>query len=435
MSTVLSLLIAGLTTGSVYGMAGIGLVLTFKTSRIFNFAHGSLATVSAFTFYTLHVQHGIPWVVAALISVFVIGPLLGLLLEVFSRPLVDSSLVVRVVATLGLLLIVEGGVLLIYGTKVTRVVPQFLPTNHVTVDGIQVSVSDGVQFLLPLLATVGLWLYFRLARAGVAMRAVVDNADLLDLTGMSPAGVRRRAWVVGVTFAGLSGVLISPLLSQIDASSLTLLVITAFGAAAVGAFSSLPLTYAGGLFIGVAGAFATNYLTTGFLSQIPAALPFVILFIVLLVSPRRRLAVRETPHVDTGSVWRAPWHLQSGLGALLVAFLIAAPYVVGVHLGDWTLFLANVILFLSLGVLVRSSGQVSLCHVSFAAIGVASFSHLTVGLGLPWLLALMISGLIAVPIGALLAIPAIRLSGIYLALASLIHSQQRAVTPGSGSGP
>jgi ABC-type branched-subunit amino acid transport system permease subunit/ABC-type uncharacterized transport system YnjBCD ATPase subunit len=73
---------------------------------------------------------------------------------------------------------------------------------------------------------------------------------------------------------------------------------------------------------------------------------------------------------------------------------------------------------MSLGLLVRTSGQVSLSQVAFAAIGATAFSHLTLGSGVPWLVALVLTGLIAVPIGAMLAIPAIRLTGLYLALAT-----------------
>jgi ABC-type branched-subunit amino acid transport system ATPase component/ABC-type branched-subunit amino acid transport system permease subunit len=311
-------------------------------------------------------------------------------------------------------------VTIIYGTTVTREVPQYLPSKSFTLSGTPVSVTDGVLFLLPLLATIGLWYYFRVARTGLAMRAVVDNADLLDLTGTSPDAIRRRAWIIGVTFAGLSGVLLAPLLAEIDGTSLTFLVITAFGAAAIGGFSSLPLTYVGGLVIGLAGSFATTYLQNGFFAQLPSTLPFLILFAVLLVFPRRRLADRATSMALVGSRWRGPLKLQGAFGLVLLGVLIAVPFLVGpVHLGDWTTFLANIILFLSLGLLVKSSGQVSLCQVTFVAIGAEAFSHLTIGDHVPWLLALAISGLIAVPIGALLAIPAIRLSGLYLALASL----------------
>ena len=80
--------------------------------------------------------------------------------------------------------------------------------------------------------------------------------------------------------------------------------------------------------------------------------------------------------------------------------------------------MTQVILFLSLGLLVRTSGQVSLCQAAFAAIGATTMGHLTAGFGLPWGVALLLAGLAAVPVGAFIAIPAIRLPGVFLALAT-----------------
>ncbi len=90
----------------------------------------------------------------------------------------------------------------------------------------------------------------------------------------------------------------------------------------------------------------------------------------------------------------------------------------GDHLAIWASFLADAILLLSLGLLVRVSGQISLCHLAFAAVGAASFAHFTDSYHLPWLLALLLAMLVAVPVGAIVAIPAIRLSGLFLALAT-----------------
>jgi ABC-type branched-subunit amino acid transport system permease subunit len=104
--------------------------------------------------------------------------------------------------------------------------------------------------------------------------------------------------------------------------------------------------------------------------------------------------------------------------AVLLAVLIAIPHRVGARLPVYNNGLIMVIVFLSLSLLVRTSGQVSLCHAGFAAVGAAVFSHLAHGAGLPWPVALVGAGLAAVPIGAIVAIPAIRIAGVYLALAT-----------------
>ncbi|HVV29331.1 MAG TPA: ABC transporter permease [Mycobacteriales bacterium] len=414
---LLPFIIAGLTTGSVYGLAGVGLVLTYKTSGVFNFAHGALATVSAYVFYTMHVQHGVPWPIAAIICVLVLGPVLGIIFERIAKALTGSSLATRVVSTIGILLIVQGGAVLIYGTVQTRKVPQFLPTHPFHLGETTLTLDRLIVFIVGAVATAGLYIFFRTARMGVAMRAVVDNADLLDMAGTNPVAVRRWAGIIGVSFASASGLLLVPFVT-LDATTLTFLVIAAFGAAAVGSFSSLPGTYLGGLAIGVLASLCTKYFTTGLWAGLSNTLPFLVLFLVLLISPRRRLAER-TPVVPRGqSNWTTPWQFQAGWGVALLLFLCFVPQFANIHLTDWTRALALSVMFLSLGLLTRTSGQVSLCHITFMAIGVCAFSHLQVDHHWPWIAAVLVAGLIAVPIGALLSIPAIRLSGLYLALAT-----------------
>ena len=95
------------------------------------------------------------------------------------------------------------------------------------------------------------------------------------------------------------------------------------------------------------------------------------------------------------------------------------PQLVGTKLPFFVTGLCSALILLSLGLLVRTSGQVSLCHAAFAAIGAVAFSQLAVDHGVPWLLALFLAGLVVVPVGALVAVPAIRLSGLFLALATL----------------
>jgi ABC-type branched-subunit amino acid transport system ATPase component/branched-subunit amino acid ABC-type transport system permease component len=417
-SEYLPFIFSGLVSGGIYGLAGTGLVLTYKTSGVFNFAYGALATISAFLFYTLHVQHHVSWPITAFICVFVVGPLMGLLFEPLARAVSGSSLALQVGATIGVLLVVQGAIVLIYGQTVTRTVNVFLGGGETNIGGTEVQYAQIVTFAIAAACTVGLYLFFRLTRTGTAMRAVVDDPALLGLAGTGPTRVRRYAWVIGSTFAALAGVLFAPLL-PLDSTVLTFLVVQAFGAAALGAFRSLPLTFLGGLLIGVLASLSTKWFTSGLLLGVPSALPFIVLFVVLLVFPRRYLAtrVREIPlHRPT---WTTPMPLQIGGGVALVIFLVFVPSFAGIHLADWTNALAITIIFLSLGLLVRTSGQVSLGHVAFAAVGAAAFSHFVEGgAHMPWIVGLLAAGLICIPIGLLLAIPAIRLTGLYLALAT-----------------
>jgi ABC-type branched-subunit amino acid transport system ATPase component/branched-subunit amino acid ABC-type transport system permease component len=414
---LLPFIIAGLSVGAVYGLAGVGLVLTYRTSGLFNFAHGAVATVAAYVLYSLMVQGGVSWPLAALITILGMGTILGLLFERLARVIAGRSLALGVTSTVGILLIVEALVVLVYGQGQVRTVPVFIAHGQFEIAGATVQYSDLVTFLFAVVSTVVLYLFLRTTRMGKAMRAVVDNPDLLEIAGTNATAVRRYAWVIGIVFACACGVLLAPVL-PLDPVLLTLLVVQAFGAAALGAFRSLPLTFAGGLLIGVLASLATNYLTTGILAGLPPALPFLVLVGVLLVVPRRYLAERSLVVPTARSTWATPAPVQVGGGLVLLAFLAVVPSFAGPHIIDWTVAVAMVLLFLSLGLLVRTAGQVSLCHVSFMAIGAVAFAHLTGSLGIPWVPALVLSALVAVPVGALLAIPAIRLSPLYLALAT-----------------
>jgi ABC-type branched-subunit amino acid transport system ATPase component/branched-subunit amino acid ABC-type transport system permease component len=416
MSDFILFLLAGLTAGAVYGLSAVGLVLTYRTSGVLNFAQGAVATVAAYLFYTLHVQVGLAWPVAAVVVIAGVGLVFGFGMEVLARKLQGAALAVNVAATVGLLLFVEASVDLIYGTAVTRQVPVFFPSSGFSIAGAPVQWSDVITVLIAVALTVGLAVLLKVSRFGMATRAVVEDADLLDSSGLNPVAVRRVAWVIGSTLAAVSGVLFAPLL-PLSSVQLTLLVVAAFGAAAIGGFRSLWLTFAGGLVIGVLASFATKYFTTGLLAGVPPAMPFLVLFLVLLVAPKRYLA-STVSSVARRSPWVAPLGFQLPVLVIVAGALALVPSFAGLHLTAWTAGLGTVIVFLSLSLLVRTSGQVSLCQVSFAAIGAAVLSHLTVGQHWPWLLALLMCGLIAVPIGALLAIPAIRLSGLYLALAT-----------------
>jgi ABC-type branched-subunit amino acid transport system ATPase component/branched-subunit amino acid ABC-type transport system permease component len=418
MSDFLPFIVIGLTVGSVYGLAGSVAVLAYLTSGIFNFAYGSVAALAAYLFYFLRQQQHLPWPVAAVLTCAVAAPLAGIGFERLARVLGRASTPIQVRATVGITLVVLSLGALMFPSS-DPIVDPFLPTGLVRIFGVNVGWDQIIVFCIAIGSTAVLYWFFRASRLGVAMRAVVDNPDLLGLTGEDPAAVRRWAWVIGTAFAAMAGVLLAPT-TQLDALVLTMLVAQAFGSAAIGAFSSLPLTFAGGLLIGVLGSLSTKY-TASFpaLAGVSASLPFVILFVVLVVTPRARLMVRAAkPVLEVHRSWEAPWKVKATGSSLLVLVLGLAPLYAGIHQAAYSQAVITTILLLSLGLLVRTSGQVSLCHVTFAAVGASTMAHLT-SAGCPWVVALIASAAVAIPVACLLAIPAVRLSGVFLALATL----------------
>jgi ABC-type branched-subunit amino acid transport system ATPase component/branched-subunit amino acid ABC-type transport system permease component len=414
----LPFVVIGVVTGSVYGLAAVGLTLTYKTSGILNFGHGAIATAAAYVFYFLRVDHHWPVLLAFVVAVPGLGCAAGFVLEMFARRVAQRSTSLVIVGTVGIILLVQGLASEWKGTGYLGF-PKFLPLGRFRVLDVNVTYEQLIIFSIGLAATGLVHLFLRRTSIGFAMRAVVDDPDLLGLTGISPITVRRFSWMIGSTLACLAGVLLAPSLS-LDAILLTMLVVQAFGAAAVGLFSSLPGAYLGGLVVGLGSAITTKYASDHqFLAGVPSSFAFVVLFLVLVFVKRRKLAIRRRVLPAVQTRWQAPLRVRLVLGAGVLIALMLVPQWAGFRLPLYIAAMAYTILFMSLGLLTKISGQVSLCHLGFAALGATSFSHFAADGGMPWPLAVFLAGLVAVPAGAVVAIPAIRVSGAYLALATL----------------
>ena len=420
MSDYAPFIIFGIITGSIYGLCAMGLVLTYKTAGVFNIAHGAVCAASAYTFYGLREERGLPWPVAFAIVLLVFGPLVGLVLERLSVVLAPVSTAYRIVGTVGLLVAIRALIALCFGEQ-GLTFSTFLSQETVfTTSDVNITVEHLFTLGLGLTAALALAIFFRISRLGVAMRGVVDDPQLLSMSGTAPVRVRRSAWVIGSCFASVSGILFASNQGQLEINVLTLLVVQAFGAATIARFHSVPLAFAGGIAVGVLQKVVSK--GSGSVDQLQGldlAVPFLVLFFGLLVIPRAKL-------VEVGRLVRArpspPSSLSPRQRALALlsfgALLLVLPNLVGGRLPGYNTALTQVLLFVSLHLLVRTSGQISLCHFGFAAVGAAGFGHM-LGHGVPFYLALLIGGLFCLPIALIVSVPAIRLSGLYLALATL----------------
>jgi ABC-type branched-subunit amino acid transport system ATPase component/branched-subunit amino acid ABC-type transport system permease component len=414
---VAAILIAALVTGSVYGLIGTGLVLTYDTSGIFNFAYGAMASVGVYLYFALRGQHNLPLAVCLPICLIVLPFVMGRLLEPFAQKLTQQHLTLQVAGTIGLLLVIEAVAELAFGVN-TQYVPTFLPANEVTILGTKVGVSQIITFIFSVIAVVLLNVLLRRTRRGIEMRAVVDNSDLLALSGGKPSATRRLAWTISSFLVVLSGLLIAPSIG-IDPQDLTSLAILAFAAAAFGGFKNTNIAYLGGFLVAVPEVLLARYInSSSILGSLSQNLPFLLLVIIILAYPKRAFlrAKLFEPRRRLHGTRHLPRNAEIVLGVCVLAFLIAVPAFAGFRISAWTESIAILVLLLSLGLLVRISGQVCLCQMAFAAIGVSAFAALTNHAHLPWLIALLIAGLAPIPFALVLAIPALRLSGLYLAL-------------------
>ncbi len=417
------LLVIGLVIGSIYAIAAAGLVLTYRTSGVFNFAHGAVGMFAAFTFSWLVQRVGLPVGPAILVTVLFVAPAIGVLLDrIVFRRLRDAPIVVTIVVTIGLLVALQGLASAIFGRA--GLSPQQIFPSRVFVFGRLAVGADQIGVVgVAGIVSGALWVLLRRTRAGVTMRAVVDRPGLADLMGISSNLVASASWALGSMLAALAGILITPQVS-LEVFTLTLLVINAYAAAMVGRLESLPLTFAGAVGLGLAETVAVRYLPTNVSNSVRPSLSFVLLFALLLV-PRRKKSLREPREVapaarppTTGA--RRPLVVRL---AILAIMTVVAVSLLG-RLGAGALFtfdlaIAHAIIFLSLVVLVGYGGQISLAQASLAGVGGVVTAHLVGGAGVSWLLAVPLAGLAAVPIGVLLAYPAVRLHGLFLGLATM----------------
>jgi len=419
----------GVFAGSVYGLAAMGVVLTYKTVGVFNFAYGAVAMFCAFTYWQLHVGWHLSTWIALPLLLLVVAPVLGLVFERLFRPVLGLSAEVQIVVSLGALAALQALVPILYGTSNDRtLLPLFPRSTFLLGGGVHVGYDQVGMLVISMAMGVGLWYLLRHTHFGVATRAVVDNRDLAAMMGVNGTSVRRVAWIISSVFAALVGVLLSPT-QGLDTYVLTLTVIYAFAPAVLGRLVSLPLAFAGGIAMGVLQSVLSKYGSSGTIANLEAAIPYLALFVLLVVLGKRLkeagLSVR--PVTPAGADLESPpARTRRGPDAAVVAggvaFLLALamPFVVhGPHLGDLTFGAIYAMIAITLVVLTGWAGQISLAQFSFVGVGAFAAGHLAGAHGQHFVLAALVGMAVAVPMGLLIGLPSLRLSGLYLALATM----------------
>ncbi|MQW77559.1 ABC transporter permease [Nocardioides sp. dk4132] len=427
MELFLTYTIVGLVLGSVYAIAASGLVLTYTTSGVFNFAHGAQAMLAAFLYWQLSVGWGLPVPVAFVLVVLVFGPLLGVVLHRFlMHGLRDVAEVTKVIVTVAVLLgMVSLSQWIWDPTEPRKLEMLFGNASSIELLGVRIRYHEIICLLAAALLALGLRLLFTRSRLGVMMRGVVDDPELLRLNGHNPDRVAMASWALGSGLAAFAGVLVTPVAGgSLEASMLTLLIIDTFAAAMFGRLQSIPRTFVGALVLGLASTYLLAYAPSSWdwAGNLKTALPMLVLFLVLLVLPQDRLRgaqvrTRErnrVPSVRQALVWGVVF-------VALVALLtrIADPLM---H-GSFVAGLAFAIIALSLVPLTGYAGEINLVPLSFGAVGVIVAFHVGIeGSGLAsrmgWV-GLLAGTVAAALVGGLVALPALRLRGLYLALATM----------------
>src|SRR5512138_167076 len=234
MDQFLQATITGIATAAILAVAASGLVLTYTTTGIFNFAHGAIGMLGAFAYWQLRFDWGWPAPVALLVVLGVLAPLLGVAIElVVMRGLHDVPEAARVVVSVGLLAALLGAGLWVWPTDRARPLTRFWGNESISVLGVRLTWHEVVAILVAVGLAVGLRGLLHGTRAGLAMRAAVDDRSLSMLNGARPHRSAMLAWAIGCTCAALAGILISPTIGLMHVN-LTLMIVNAYAAAMIG---------------------------------------------------------------------------------------------------------------------------------------------------------------------------------------------------------
>lgn len=418
MTTFLALTVVGIVDGCIYALTATGLVVTYITSGIFNFSHGAIGMVAAFAYWDLTVRYHWPVPLALVVCLGVLAPLLGVLIDgLIMRDLHGKPVEVTLMATVGLLVFLIGLAQTRWNPGQARILPQFFSGHHVRLFTVNVSYHQITVVVAALVVAVGLRLFLFRTRPGIALRAVVDAPELASLNGARPARVSMLGWAIGSSLAALAGILLAPLVTM-DILTLTLLVLNAVAAAIVGKLKNLPLTFVGGVALGLFEAYCVGYIPGSILSQLKPTIPVIFLYVALLAVPQTRLRVGRTLSARSTKTPSLTTSVVAG------ALFIAGSWVLTSHLSPTNMFtfgkgIATAMVILSLVLLTGYGGQISLCQWTFA--GVGAFAMGRIGHGS--LLGVIAAVVLAAAVGAVAALPALRLQGLYLALITLAFAQ------------
>jgi len=418
-TTFLAFTVVGIVLGCIYALSATGLVVTYITSGIFNFAHAAVGMIAAFTYWNLTVEQGWPAILALPFILLIFAPLLGILIDVLiMRNLQTASEEVRVIVTVALMLFLLGIGLWIWDAGVPRTIPRFFEQDHARIFSVNITYHQIIVVIAALAVAVLLRLFLFRTRIGVALRATVDAPDLAAYFGAAPARVRMLGWAMGSSLAALAGVLLAPLVT-LDILLLTLLVINGFAAAIVGRLKSLPLTFAGGLALGLMESYVVGYAPGSVLSQLRPTIPVIFLYVALLIFPQSRLRVGR-------ALSRRTTNVPSLRNSLIAAVLfVGASWIVASGLSGTNLFtfgrgLVAALILLSLVLLTGYGGQISLAQWTFVGVGAFAMGKVAGG---DSLLGVFAAVGLAAAVGALSALPALRLRGLYLALATFAFAE------------
>jgi sulfate-transporting ATPase len=416
-------IVVGLSVGGAYALTAIGVVTIYRGSGVLNFAQSAIGMAGTYVFWEFYSngaattgQHPLErWPVGWAMAVGIAaGAVIGLLVyALVMYPLRNASELARVIATLGVLLVIQNVALLIYSSQVA-VVPQFLGRGSFTLFGAPFSYNSAIVLAVVVLLAVGLSLLFRLTRLGLSATALQVRPVAAATLGISPHPVGIITWTLGGSLAAAAGILVVPTIG-LSPTQLTLLINYALAASLLGRFRNYGVTVAAALAMGIAQSVMVEYNVSNWISQI---VPFAVILVALVIGgtavPGRGFAESRLPRVSTGRFRPVQTAIWLGVATFLA---------LGVGTG-WSIAVTNAaiaaLVSIAIVIVTGYAGQISLATYGLMGIGALLGAHAAATWGLGYAMTIVIGTVAGAAAGLLIGLPAIRVRGIDLTVATLV---------------
>ncbi len=413
MNEIIRFALLGLGVGALYAFASQGLIVIYRGTGVLNFSLGATAIAGVYMQWELQYEQGWPFLAAALVGI-ALSALLGVLTHwVIMRPLRRASTLIRVIATLGVLVTIQAGVVIRYGSN-ARQVDSWLPTDRVTLwSDVSITADRLILLAISSVSAALLWLLFRSSQFGLQTEAVSESERSASAVGISVNRVAVLNWALGSAIAAAAGILVIPIIT-LQPTAMTSLVLAALAAALVGDFRSFPVATATGLALGIGQTLVGRYADQPGLGP---SLPFLLIIVFLVFRgrslPQRDHFLEELPKIGNG---RMSWDWMV-FGSGVIVFLMLTKQAKWID--ALTVSLCVAIILLSIVVLTGYAGQLSLAQYSIAGFGAYVAGRLVAVFEIPFLLGMAAGVLAAVPLGIVFGLPAVRTRGINLAIVTL----------------
>jgi branched-chain amino acid transport system permease protein len=285
-------LAAGIRQGAIFAGLALALVIIYRSTRAINFAQGEMATFTTFICWSL-MNNGLSfW--AAFPIVLAIAFAGGVVLErTIIRPVENGPVITIVIVTLGLALLLNGLMSVIWGGG-NRPFQGPFSTRTIDVGGVPISVQDIGIVVVSFVLVALLALFFRFTKLGLGLRAAALNRDSSELVGVRVGWMLAFGWGLAAVLGAVAGMMVAPILF-LDPNMMQVILLYAFAAAVLGGLDSPIGAVVGGLLLGVGITLLGRYV--GFVGdtlKLPAAL--LVILLVLVVKPNGlfgRVAVRR----------------------------------------------------------------------------------------------------------------------------------------------